>query len=301
MYAPLVQYGPACGSISGSIRQLEILLPEDCASVPEPLGASVHGDDPVLKSGKSSIIIPFEIFSASLASRPESGGRGGDAWLHGIECRIRQNRESLGAWMMALKNRRIHLISMDWHGIRMFHPMMRCQSERGVEAQLSGGNAFRFAFSRRSTHPGIYLDPGVSLAVLTGEGTVGGDGGSAGNVYEVLRLSGNGIPIGTPGTNEPRVAVNDAGKMWAWDGTMPGWVTVGKTPNEWFQKVNAASGTTVNLSVPAPFQNSNLYISVYRDGSLLSYGDDFTHSSSTLTFVEPLVGERLLIITKTIS
>jgi len=150
-------------SARGGFRQGSIYLPEDCSSIPtRPYEASTTAL-PVLKAGKSAFVIPYDILTASLSSQPESA-RAGDYWMHTLKCRIRKNRPQLTRWVQLLRNRRVHILTEDWHGERVFFPLMRCTSERTHEAALSSANAWLLTFALRDTHPGLHL-PSTAVTI----------------------------------------------------------------------------------------------------------------------------------------
>ena len=142
--------------ISG-IREVTLYVPSQVAVLPSAGRGVYSADEPVLTEGASSVLIPFDRFSCSLQSTPDTGNVAGDFWSHQVKGNLRRNRADIGLWMLQMRNREFHLIAEDWYGERMLFLNMRLQASRTVEERLSGRNGFTFTFFRRSAHPGIYL------------------------------------------------------------------------------------------------------------------------------------------------
>lgn len=159
-----------CAVPVSSIRLLTLYLPGEVLTVPVPGLGVFSATEPAPAVGALPISIPFDRFSCSLGSVPDTTGQPGDFWTHRIQLGLRRNRAALGLWMLRMRNRKFHLVAEDWHGERMWFPGMRLASTRTVEERLSGRNGFGFAFSRRWQHPGVYLKPNPEApsAVLSG-------------------------------------------------------------------------------------------------------------------------------------
>lgn len=139
------------------LKSVKIYLPDDCQTVPSNRFGASSTALPTLKSGKSAYTVPFDILSASLSSQPDTGRAAGDVWTHTVQGRIRRNQATSAQWMWRLQNQRVHILTEDWHGERMWFPLMRVHVERMQEAGLSGKNGLMFTFSRRSAYPGLHL------------------------------------------------------------------------------------------------------------------------------------------------
>lgn len=287
----------------GGLRTITLYIPSECSSIPAPRVGVYSADDPVLIAGAAAYIIPFDRFSGSIAIRAQDQGRSGDSWQHTVACTIRRGRRSVAEWMARLHNTRMHIVTTDWHGERMFFEAMRPVTGYTLEPRLNSRNGYDFSFTRIWDKPGIALEPGIDYSSGgSGEGSSGGgSGGSPGSVLvEVQRVIGLGAPIGVPSSTGPRVAVNDAGTIYAWNTVTLQWDNVSAAPDEHTARIDSASGVSVSLGLlPPPYANSDKYIAVYRGGMRLSYGLDFTVVGTNIIFTLALENEQLLIITKT--
>ena len=185
-----------CGKAVGAFSAVTFYLPDDLVAPPAPATPEGIMPEPVLKANRAAIIIPFDMFSASLSSRPDVSGRGGDVWTHEVRGSIRRNRPELVVWMLKLMNRTVHVELRDWYGERIFFPNMRLSTERQHEAALNGKNMVIFTFTKRWTMPGYIMQPGFAeLEFVNQNAPEPGNN----NMLEVLRLSGSSTPSAAPG------------------------------------------------------------------------------------------------------
>jgi len=156
-----------CKTPLANIRLVSLYIPTDVDTMPTPGLGVYSAQEPVLIPGAAAISIPFDRFSCSLSSNPDTA-QPGDFWSHQVRGGIRRNRAEVGLWMLRMRNRRFHLLTEDWYGERMWLPNMRLSASRTVEERLSSRNGFTFSFSSRSQHPGIYLDVNATAPLAPG-------------------------------------------------------------------------------------------------------------------------------------